>query len=85
MLTKNEFITKLKEARASELLIERRLKEIFQDYNFEEVDFKAANSRSLSEAIQCYIHYGEMPMSGNIEDFWTSYKEFVQKQEANND
>lgn len=85
MLTKNEFIKKLKEARACQLLIERRIKEILQDYHLNEVHFKAENSDNLAEAIQCYIHYGELPLSGNIDDFWKSYKKCVQEEEQQND
>ena len=77
MLTKNEFIKKLKEARASQLLIERRIEEIFQNYNLEDVPFNADNSFNLGESIQCYINYGEMPLSRNLDDFWESYKNFI--------
>ena len=80
MLTKNVFMKKLKEARASQLLIERRMNEIFSNYNLDAMPFSANNSDNLGEAIQCYIHYGEMPLSGNIDDFWKSYKKFVQKE-----
>ena len=44
MLTKNEFIKKLKKARASQLLIEQLIEEIFLNYDLEEVPFKANNS-----------------------------------------
>lgn len=80
MLTKNEFIKKLKEARASQLLIERRIEEIFQNYDLEDVPFNADNSDNLGESIQCYIHYGEMPLSRNLDDFWESYKNFIQEE-----
>ena len=80
MLTKNEFMKKLKEARASQLLIERLTNEIFSDYDLDAIPFSASNSDNLGEAIQCYIHYGEMPLSGNIDDFWKSYKKCVQKE-----
>ena len=80
MLTRSEFISKLEEARASQLVIDSVLNEIYQGYNFEEVDFKAVNGINLDEAIQCYVHYGELPISGNLEDFWISYKEFVKNQ-----
>ena len=56
MLTKNEFIKKLKKARASQLLIEQLIEEIFLNYDLEEVPFKANNSDNLGNAIQCYIH-----------------------------
>ena len=74
MLTKSEFIKKLKEARASRLLIDRILNEIFDGNNFEHVHFEADNSDNLDEAIQCYVNYGEMPISKNLDDFWNCYK-----------
>ena len=80
MLTKNEFMKKLKEARASQLLIERRMNEIFSNYNLDAMPFSATNSDNLEEAIQCYIHYGEMPLSENLDDFWESYKKSVPKE-----
>ena len=80
MLTKNEFMKKLKEARSSQLLKQRLTNEIFSDYDLDAIPFAATNSNTLGEAIQCYIHYGEMPLSGNIDDFWKSYKKFVQKE-----
>jgi hypothetical protein len=80
MLTKNEFMKKLKEARASQLLIERRMNEIFSNYNLDAMPFSASNSDNLEEAIQCYIHYGEMPLSENLDDFWESYKKSVPKE-----
>ena len=80
MLTKNEFMKKLKEARASQLLIERRMNEIFSNYELDAMPFSASNSDNLEEAIQCYIHYGELPLSGNIDDFWKSYKKYVQEE-----
>ena len=80
MLTKNEFMKKLKEARASQLLIERRMNEIFSNYELDAMPFSANNSDNLGEAIQCYIHYGEMPLSENLDDFWESYKISVPKE-----
>ena len=80
MLTKNEFMKKLKEARAGQLLIEQLTNEIFSDYNLDAIPFSAINSDSLGEAIQCYIHYGEMPSSEKLDDFWKSYKKCVQKE-----
>ena len=80
MLTKNEFMKKLKEARASQLLIERRMNEIFSNYELDAMPFSAINSDNLGEAIQCYIHYGEMPLSENLDDFWEIYKKSVPKE-----
>ena len=86
MLNKNDFTKKLKEARACQLLIERCLSEIFGFAdNFENIPFQAANSDNLYEAIQCYINYGEMPVSGNFDDFWKSYKKFVETEEKENE
>lgn len=82
MLTKSEFIKKLKEARASQLLIERRLNEIFDENDFNLVHFEADNSNNLEEAIQCYITYGEMPISKNLDDFWNCYKK-IEKRRKN--
>lgn len=82
MLTKSEFIKKLKEARASQLLIDRRLNEIFDGNNFELVHFEAENSNNLGEAIQCYITYGDMPISNNLGDFWNCYKK-IEKRRKN--
>lgn len=80
MLTKNEFLEKLEKARASQLVIEECLYEILECYNLVEVPFKAVNTNNLEEEIQCYIHYGELPLSGNIDDFWKSYKKYVQEE-----
>ena len=61
-------------------MIEQRIAEIFLNYDLKGVPFKANNSDNLGKAIQCYIHYGEMPLSENLDDFWESYKKFVQKE-----
>ena len=82
MLIKNEFMKKLKEARSAQLLIEQLTDEIFSDYDLDAIPFTADNSDTLGEALQCYIHYGEMPLSGNIDDFWKSYKKFVQQEKS---
>ena len=82
MLTKNEFMKKLKEARSAQLLIEQLTDEIFSDYDLDAIPFTANNSDTLGEAIQCYIHYGEMLESENIDDFWKSYKKFVQQEKS---
>ena len=39
--------------------------------------FEAQNSGNLEEAIQCYVKYGEEPVSGNIEEFWEVYSREV--------
>lgn len=84
MLNKKDFTKKLKEARASQLLIKRRLSEIFKDYELNNVPFCADNSDNLEEAIQCYVYHGELPTSGNFDDFWKSYKKFFETEEKEN-
>ena len=64
---------------------QRRLSEICKDYELKNVPFCADNSDNLEEAIQCYVHYGELPISGNFDDFWKSYKKFVETEEKQND
>ena len=60
MLIKDEFMSKLREAR--ELTIIRQ-------GLIEDVTFKAQDASNLDEAIQCYVNYGELPVSGDIEEF----------------
>ena len=57
MLTKEEFMSKLQEAR--------------------ELTIKAQDASNLDEAIQCYVNYGELPVSGDIEEFWEVYSREV--------
>lgn len=73
MLSKEDFLGKLKEVWQLELKKEKLAEEIFEDYSFEHIPFQAENSDNLEEALQCYMHYGELPMSGNLEDFWKAY------------
>ncbi|EHI68675.1 hypothetical protein [Streptococcus ictaluri] len=40
--------------------------------------FAGTNSTNLDEAIQCYIDYGELPLSGKLEDFWKAYEQALQ-------
>ena len=77
MLTKNEFIKKLKEARASQLLYDHLIAEIFLNYDLKGVPFKSNNSDNLREDILWYIYYGEMPLSENLDGFFLFYKKFV--------
>lgn len=77
MLTKEEFLSKLQEARELVIIQRGLLEDIFGDYTFEHIPFEAQNSGNLGEAIQCYVKYGEEPMSGNIEEFWEVYSKAV--------
>lgn len=50
-----------------------------------ELTFKAQDASNLDEAIQCYVNYGELPVSGDIEEFWESYSKAVSSlEEAQN-
>lgn len=73
MLSKEDFMGKLEKVRKLEIEKKRLVEEILEDYSFEHIPFQAENSDNLEEALQCYMHYGELPMSGNLEDFWKAY------------
>lgn len=77
MLTKEEFLSKLQEARELTVIRQGLIDDIFGDYNFENVTFKALDASNLDESIQCYVNYGELPVSGNIEEFWEAYSKAV--------
>lgn len=77
MLTKEEFLSKLQEARELAIIQRGLLEDIFGDYAFEHIPFEAQNSGNLEEAIQCYVKYGEEPVSGNVEEFWEVYSREV--------
>lgn len=77
MLTKEAFMSKLKEARRIEIAKRILVGSILGNHDFEHVPFEAENSGNLGEAIQCYVSYGELPESGNLEDFWESYSKAV--------
>lgn len=77
MLTKEEFLSKLQEARELTVIRQGLIDDIFGDYDFEDVTFKALDASNLDEAIQCYVNYGELPVSGNLEDFWEAYNKAV--------
>ena len=77
MLTKEDFMSKLKEARRLELAKSVILGSILSSYDLEQVPFEAQDAGNLEEAIQCYVSYGEFPESGNLEDFWEAYNKAV--------
>ena len=77
MLTKEEFLSKLREARRLELNKKELIGDIFGEYTFEDIPFKAENADRFGDAIECYIQYGEKPISGLLEEFWEVYSREV--------
>lgn len=77
MLTKEDFMSKLKEARRLEIAKRVLLGSILSRYDLKQVPFEAPDAGNLEEAIQCYVSYGEFPTSGNLEDFWDAYSKAV--------
>ena len=85
MLTKEAFMSKLKEARRLELAQSVLMGSSRGKHDFGDVPFEAQNSGNLEEALQCYVNYGEFPESGNLEDFWEAYSKAVSSlEEAQN-
>lgn len=77
MLSKEDFLSKLKEARRLELAQSVLMGSILGNHSLEKVPFEAQNAGNLEEALQCYVNYGEFPESGNLEDFWDAYSKAV--------
>lgn len=77
MLTKEDFMSKLKEARRLAIAKNVLMGSILGSYDFSDVPFEAQNAGNLEEALQCYVSYGEFPESGNLEDFWEAYSKAV--------
>ncbi|MBF0778160.1 hypothetical protein [Streptococcus cuniculi] len=77
-MTKKEFFAKLKNARSRMKLVQRLESELLDGLDLEDVPFCGTNSTNLQNAISCYIHYGELPLSGKLEDFWEPYKKAVE-------
>jgi len=77
MLTKEEFMSKLQEARRLEVKKKELVGDIFEDYTFENIPFEAEDADNFGDAIECYIQYGEFPMSGKLEEFWEVYSREV--------
>ena len=65
------FLKTLKNARSRVVLLGRLKSSILDDtaVELEAVPFEGTNSTNLEEAIQCYIDYGELPLSGKLNDF----------------
>ncbi|HEM3504887.1 TPA: hypothetical protein U1B13_000822 [Streptococcus suis] len=76
-MTKQEFLRKLKQARKKTLEVQDIKAEILDGFDLEDVPFSADNSKNLDEAIQCFIDYGELPISQNLDDFWIAYQSSV--------
>lgn len=77
MLSKKDFMSKLKEARRLTIAKNVLMGSILGNYDFADVPFDAQNAGNLEEAFQCYVSYGEFPESGNLEDFWEAYSKAV--------
>lgn len=77
MLSKEDFMSKLKEARRLTIAKNILMGSILGSHDFTNVPFKAQNAGNLEEALQCYVSYGEFPESGNLEDFWEAYSKAV--------
>lgn len=76
---RNLFLQTLKDARSRVMLLDRLKSSILDNtaVDLETVPFEGSNSTNLDEAIQCYIDYGELPLSGEIEDFWQAYEQVL--------
>ena len=74
------FLSTLKDARSRVILVDRLKSSILNNtaVDLETVPFAGTNSTNLDEAIQCYIDYGELPLSGKLEDFWKAYEQALQ-------
>ena len=77
MITKEDFMSKLEEARRLTIAKNILMGSILVNYDFSDVPFEANNAGNLEEALQCYVAYGEFPESGNLEDFWEAYSKAV--------
>lgn len=79
IISKQEFFRKLKQVRKKTEEVNALTRELIDVDGIEDVYFGADNAFNLEEAIQCYIQYGEKPISGNIDDFWTPYRKLANK------
>ena len=70
-------MSKLQEACELTIIRQGLIEDIFKDYSFEDVTIKAQDASNLDEAIQYYVNYGELPVSGDIEEFWEVYSREV--------
>lgn len=79
------FLQTLKNARSRVILLDRLKTSILDNtaVDLETVPFAGTNSTNLDEAIQCYIDYGELPISGKLNDFWKAYEQALADEEKN--
>lgn len=77
------FLQTLKNARSSVSLLNRLKSSILDNtaVDLETVPFEGTNFTNLDEAIQCYIDYGELPLSGKLNDFWKAYEQALSDEE----
>lgn len=80
------FLQTLKNARSRVILLDRLKSSILNNtaVDLETVPFagtNGTNSTNLDEAIQCYINYGELPISGKLNDFWKAYEQALADEE----
>ena len=77
------FLQTLKNARSRVILLDRLKSSILDNtaVDLETVPFAGTNSTNLDEAIQCYINYGELPISGKLNDFWKAYEQALADEE----
>lgn len=66
---------KLTKARSLNMQIDNIKAELLDGHmdTLEDTPFQAENAENLCHALQCYIDYGEEPISGNLEDFYEAY------------
>lgn len=77
------FLQTLKNARSRVILLDQLKSSILDNtaVDLETVPFAGTNSTNLDEAIQCYIDYGELPISGKLNDFWKAYEQALADEE----
>lgn len=84
---KKEFFRTLKNARSRVILVDRLKSTILDNTEVDlwDIPFAGTNSTNLEEAIQCYIDYGEIPLSGDLNDFWEAYEQALSSEESEDD
>lgn len=84
---KKEFFRTLKNARSRVILVDRLKSTILDNTEVDlwDIPFAGTNSTNLEEAIQCYIDYGELPLSGGLNAFWEAYEQALSTEESEDD
>lgn len=82
IVDRKTFLWTLKNARSRVILVNRLKSSILDntEVDLDTISFAGSNSTNLDEAIQCYIDYGELPLSGKLEDFWIAYEQALSKE-----